>query len=113
MQSSGNSNLLNITQRNALIELSSEHEQLQIINEKIISSAFSEQNERNKYLGYPDDFFDKLGKTSNENNKLQWLIHQHLSFNRQLQLSSYIEDRGKIIIGKSEKAILILKETTL
>jgi len=94
MQSSGNTNLLNETQRNALIELSSDHEQLQIIIEKIISSSINEIDERNKYLGYPDDFFDKLKKKASEDSKLQWLIHQHLSFNKIIQLYYYIELRG-------------------
>jgi hypothetical protein len=52
MQSSGNSNLLNKTQRNALIELSSQHEQLQIIIEKVISSSISITDKRNSYLGH-------------------------------------------------------------
>jgi len=110
MQSSGNTNLLNKTQRNALIDLSSEHEYLQIIIEKVISSSISEIDERNRSLGYPDDFFDKLGKTANENNKLQWLIHQHLSFKRNVELYDYIKRRGERIKEKSEKTILILKE---
>jgi len=110
MQSSGNTNLLNDSQHNALIELSSDHEQLQIIIEKIISSAINETDEGNSYLGYPDDFFDKLGKTASENNKQQWLIHQHLSFNKIMQLYYYIELRGKRIKEKSKKTILILKE---
>ncbi|WP_282136247.1 DUF6090 family protein [Seonamhaeicola maritimus] len=110
MQSSGNTNLLNKTQRNLLIDLSSEHEQLQIIIEKVISSSLSEMNERNRFLGYPDDFFDKFGKTASENNKLQWLIHQHLSLNRNMELYYFIEKRGEIIKEMSKKTILILKE---
>ena len=110
MQSSCNTNLLNDSQHNALIELSSEHEQLQIIIEKVISSSVNESDERNSYLGYPDDFFDKLGKTASEDNKQQWLLHQHLSFNKIIQLYSYIEKRGKRIKEKSKKTILILKE---
>jgi len=110
MQSSGNTNLLNETQRNALTELSSEHEQLQIIIEKVIGSAISETDKKNRYLGYPDDFFDKLGKSVSENNKLQWLIHQHLSFNKCLQLYHYIEIRGERIKEISKKTILILKK---
>ena len=108
MQASGNTNLLNKTQRNVLIELSSDYEQLQIIIEKTISSAINESDERNRYLGYPEDFFDKLGKTSSEDNKLQWLIHQHLYFNKIRQLYYYIERRGKRIKERSKKAILIL-----
>ncbi len=42
MQSSGNTNLLNENQHNALTELSSDYEQLQIIIEKIISSSINE-----------------------------------------------------------------------
>ena len=110
MQSSGNTNLLNDAQHNALIELSSDQEQLQIIIEKMISSALNESDVGNSYLGYPDDFFDKLGKTASEHNKLQWLIHTHLGFKRVLQLYSYIEQRGTRIKEKSKKTILILKE---
>jgi len=109
MQSSGNTNLLNDSQHNTLIEFSSDHEQLQIIIEKVISSAINEGDERNRYFGYPDDFFDKLGKTASEDNKLQWLIHQHLSFNKIIQLYDYIERRGERIKEKSKKTILILK----
>jgi len=109
MQSSGNTNLLNKIQRNALIELSSEQEQLQIIIEKIISSAINESDESNRHLGYPNDFFDKLGKTASEDNKQQWLLHKHLSLNKIIQLYDYIERRGNRIIEKSKKTILILK----
>jgi len=110
MQSSGNTSLLNEAQHNMLIELSSEHEQLQIIIEKIISSAINEMDEKKRYLGYPSDFFDKLGKTASENNKLQWLIHDHLGLSKIIQLYDYIESRGERIIEKSKKTILILKE---
>jgi len=109
MQSSGNTSLLNDSQHNALIELSSDYEQLQIIIEKIINSSIHEIDERNRHLGYPDDFFEKLGKTASEDNKLQWLIHQHLSFNKIIQLYDYIERRGLRIKEKSEETILILK----
>ena len=110
MQSSGNTNLLNKTQRNALIDLSSEHEQLQIIIEKMISSALNESDVGNSYLGYPDDFFDKLRITASKHNKQQWLIHAHLGFKRVLELYSYIERRGTRIKEKTKKTILILNE---
>jgi len=109
MQSSGNTNLLNNTQRKALIDLSFEHQQLQIIIEKNISSSRNETDEKNRYSGYPYDFFDKLGKTASEKNKIQWLIHQHLSFKRKLQLYDYIESKGERIKELSKKTILILK----
>ncbi len=109
MQSSGNSNLLNRAQRNALIDLSSEHEQLQIIIEKVISSSISATDKRNSYLGIPDDFFEKLGKPFSDNNKLQWLIHQHLSLDRYLDLYFFIQRRGDKIKELSKKTILILK----
>jgi len=110
MQSSGNSNLLNDNQRDALIELSSIQEQLQIIIEKVISNGLNEGNESNKYLGYPDDFFDKIGIPESEDNKLQWLIHRHLRFNWNLQLYDYIERRGNRIKEQSKKTILILND---
>lgn len=109
MQSSGNTNLLNETQRSVLIKLSSEQDQLQIIIEKVISSSINESDKRNKYMGYPDDFFDKLGKSVSENSKLQWLIHKHLDLSKRLQLYDYIEKRGKRIKEQSKKAILILR----
>ncbi|MFK5879442.1 MAG: DUF6090 family protein [Flavobacteriaceae bacterium] len=111
MQSSGNTNLLNEYQHNALIDLSSDYEQLQIIIEKIINSSINEIDERNRHLGYPNDFFEKLGKTASEDNKLQWLIHQHLSLNKVIQLYHYVEVRGNRIKEKSKKTILILKES--
>ncbi len=54
-------------------------------------------------MGYPDNFFDKLGETASEENKLQWLIHQYLSFNKIIQLYDYIERRGNRIKEKSKK----------
>jgi len=110
MQSSGNSNLLNKTQRNALIELSSQYEQLQIIIEKVITSSISMTDKRNSYLGTPDDFFEKLGKPVSDNNKLQWLKYQHLNFDRKLDLYYFIQSRGDKIKELSKKTILILKE---
>jgi hypothetical protein len=108
MQASGNSNLLNKSQRNALIHLESEQEQLIIIIEKMISLSHAEVRERNKLSGYPDNFYQKLGKSIDENNKTNWLKHQHLAFKRISDLYSFIESRGKRIKEKSKKTIEIL-----
>jgi hypothetical protein len=110
MQASGNSNLLTKNQRNALIQLESEQEQLMIIIEKVISSAITEGSERDKYLGYPDNFYGKLGKSINENDKTNWLIHQHLKFKSNSDLYNFMERRGIRIKEKSKNAIEILKK---
>jgi Family of unknown function (DUF6090) len=109
MQASGNSNLLNKNQRNALIQLESEQEQLIIIIEKIVSKSIDQGVERDKYLGYPNNFYQKLGKSVDENTKTQWLIHQHLKFNYNTELYHFIESRGNRIIEKSKQTIEILK----
>ena len=109
MQTSGNTNLLNEAHRHALIELSSEQEQLQSIIEKVINSSINLDDKKNGYLGYPDDLFEKLGKTASEDNKLEWLIHQHLLFSRLINLYYYIGNNGQIIKETSENTILILK----
>jgi len=111
MKASGNSNLLNRNQRNALIQLESEQEQLIIIIEKEISKAIAEERERDKYLGNPDNFYQKLGKPINETNKTNWLIHQHLKLKNSADLYYYIESRGNRIKEKSNKAIEILNES--
>ncbi|MCK0180366.1 DUF6090 family protein [Flavobacteriaceae bacterium S0862] len=109
MQASGNSNLLNENQRNALIQLVSQQEQLIIIIEKLISKSHFESGERDKFLGYPDNFYQKLGTSVNENNKTNWLIHQHLKFKSNLDLYHFMELRGNRIKEKSLKTIKILK----
>ena len=109
MKASGNSNLLNKNQRNALIQLESEQEQLIIIIEKIISMSNAHRFERDKYLGYPDDFYQKLGESINESNKTKWLIHQHLQFKNNAELYFYMERGGNRIKEISKKTIEILK----
>jgi len=109
MQASGNSNLLNKSQRNSLIQLASEQEQLIIIIEKVVSKSITQGTERDKYLGYSNDFYQKLGKSVDENTKTQWLIHQHLKFNYNNELYHFMESRGNRIIEKSKQTIEILK----
>ena len=109
MQASGNSNLLNKSQRNTLIQLASEQEQLIIIIEKVISKSIAEGSERDKYLGHPDNFYQKLGKSVNENNKTNWLIHQHLRFKNNSELYYFMERRGNRIKESSKRTIEVLK----
>ena len=113
MQASGNSNLLNKNQRNTLIQLASEQEQLIIIIEKVISKSILEGSERDKYLGHPNNFYQKLGKPITENNKTNWLIHQHLKFKNNSELYYFMERRGKRIIENSKKTIEILKSESI
>ena len=108
MQSSGNSNLLNEMQRDVLFTLFSEQEQLTIIIEKMVVNILSEQNLSNKYLGYPADFYEKIGTHLNEENKKQLLIHQNLNLYWKQRLYYYIEQRGNRIKEQSNKAIDIL-----
>ena len=70
MKTSGNSNLLTSKQRNILIQLESEQEQLVIIIEKVVSKSIAEGVEKDKYLGYPDDFYQKIGRSANEYTKI-------------------------------------------
>ncbi|MFC4720868.1 DUF6090 family protein [Geojedonia litorea] len=109
MQSSGNSNLLNEEQRNALINLIAEQETFLIIIEKIISASNIQKDEKAKYLAYPNDFFKKLGRTTDYNRKEQWLIHQHEDFRNRQNLYYYVEIRGNRIKERSKNAIQILK----
>ena len=110
MQASGNSNLLNKNKRNVLIQLESEQKQLIIIIEKVISKSIAEGRERDKYLGYPYNFYQKLGKPINETNKTNWLIHQHLKYKSNSELYYFMESRGNRIKEKSNKAIEILNK---
>ena len=113
MQASGNSNLLNTNQRNALIQLASEQEQLIIIIEKVISKSIAEGSERDKYLGHPNNFYKKLNKPITENNKVNWLIHQHLKFKSNSELYYFMERRGIRIKENSKKTIEILNNESI
>jgi len=108
MKTSGNSNLLTSKQRNILIQLESEQEQLVIIIEKVVSKSIAEGVEKDKYLGYPGDFYQKIGRSANENNKINWLIHQNLKFKNNFELYHFIKIRGKRIKKMSGKSIEIL-----
>ena len=112
MQSSGNSNLLNDKQKNALIELSSTQDLIQIIIEKTISRSQDQLSLKDNVLGYPNDFYSKMDKKVSEENKVQWLLHQHLLFKNNLILYSYIKRFGQTIKEQSKKAILTLKDTS-
>ena len=109
MQASGNSNLLNKNQRSALIQLASEQQQLIIIIEKVIDKAITEGSERDKYLGHPNNFYQKLDKPIPEYTKTNWLIHQHLRFKNKSELYYFMERRGKRIKENSKKTIEILR----
>lgn len=73
--------------------------------------AIEQENEKDKYLGYPDDFYMKQGKTPNENKKEQWLIHQHAQYRNMFNLYFFIENRSNGSKAKSREAILTLKNT--
>ena len=109
MQASGNSSLLSERQREVLIQLGSEQEQLIIIIEKLISRSIKESDEKNKYLGFPENFYQKLGKPISESKKTQWLIHAHLDLEARSDLYFLMESRGNRIKEKSREAIQILK----
>ena len=112
MQASGNSNLLKENQRDAIIQLEAEQEQLIIINEKIIDIAIEQATEKSKYLGYPDDFYKKLNRPIDEKQKTQWLIHQHQEFINISKLYLYLASRGNLIKEMSKNTIQILKNNS-
>ena len=112
MQSSGNSNLLNDKQKNALFELFETQEQLQIIIEKNIVRAQDQTSLRDNVLGYPDDFYSKMAIKISEEKKMQWLLHQHINFKNRLSIYSYIMQFGQTIKEQSKKAILTLKDSS-
>jgi len=112
IQSSGNSNLLNDEQKNALIELTSTQDLIQIIIEKTITRSQDQLSQKDNVLGYPNDFFSKLEIKVSEEKKIQWLLHQHLLFKNNLILYSYIKRFGQTIKEQSKKAILILKDSS-
>ena len=109
MLSSGNSNLLNENQKSALIDLSSNQEFIQIVIEKIIVRTNYQYNERNNFLGYPDDFFSKVNTEVSKENRIQWLLHQHLIIDSKHELYNYIKRDGQEINTKSKKVISLLK----
>jgi len=112
MQSSGNSNLLNDKQKNALFELFETQDQLQIIVEKNIVGTRNQIDLRDNVLGYPDDFYSKIGVVASNEDKAQWLLHQHLNFRLRLSMYAYIRSFGQTIKEQSKKAILKLKNSS-
>jgi len=112
MQSSGNSNLLNDKQKNALFELFETQDQLQIIVEKNIVGILNQTDLRDNILGYPDDFYAKIGIVANHEDKAQWLLHQHLNFRKRLAMYGFIRRYGQTIKEQSKKAILILQDSS-
>jgi len=112
MQSSGNSNLLNDKQKNALFELFETQDQIQIIIEKNIVQTINQMELRDNVLGYPDDFYTKIGIVASNEDKAQWLLHQHLNFRKRLTMYGYIRSFGQTIKEQSKKAILTLKDSS-
>ncbi|WP_394368519.1 DUF6090 family protein [Aegicerativicinus sediminis] len=112
MQSSGNSNLLNDKQKHALFELFETQDQIQIIIEKSIVRTLNQMDLRDKVLGYPDDFYTKIGLVVSKEEKAKWLLHQHLNFSTRLGMYGYIIRFGKTIKEQSKEAILLLKDNS-
>ena len=109
MESSGSSDLLSDSQRNFLIKLASNQQELEIINKSYIDQAVRARQISSQLLGANSDFYKKLKINNSKERKTQGLLHLHLYLDALDDLYYYIKLRGQRIKKQSLEAIHLLK----
>tara|TARA_R110001632_G_scaffold232735_1_gene374407 strand:- start:92 stop:778 length:687 start_codon:yes stop_codon:yes gene_type:complete len=109
MENSKNGDLLKIDQRDALISLVAEQEELNIIIDNSLNNAIDERKLSKHYLGFSDDFYEKINIKNSTSRKTQTLLHSTLYLKALSKLYYYIELRGVQIKKSSKSAIELLQ----
>ena len=108
MESLGNSNLLSDPQRDFLIKLADQQQELEIIIDSYITIAINQTQKSSEYLGKPLNFYKNLNQKNSTERKTQGLLHIHLHLDALSDLYYYINIKGKKLIKLSTEAIDLL-----
>ena len=105
METTGNANLLTKEQRDFLLDLLSDQEEINIILDNQLEIAVRNKDKSDEFSGIPYNLFEKLNTSNSKERKIQSLIHIHLWMKAVDDLYLYIEARGEKVKQKIQKNI--------
>jgi hypothetical protein len=97
METTGNGDLLTKKQRDFLLNLLSEQEEIAIITESQLQVATRNKDKSDELSGIPYNIFEKLDATNPKEHQIQSIIHLNLWLKAVEELYSYLEARGEKI----------------
>ena len=97
MEATGNRDLLTKKQRDFLLNLLSEQEELGIIINNTLQNAIKNKEKSDELSGIPNNLYQKLNANNSQENQIQSLIHLNLRLKNIDDLYYYIDVRGKKI----------------
>ena len=110
MQATRNGDLLTKKQRDFLLELLSEQEEIDIIIQNQLQIATKNKDKSDEFSGIPYDIYEKLNATNSKERQIQALIHIHLWMKAVDDLYFYIQIRGEKLKKKIQNNINLFKE---
>ena len=105
MEATRNGNLLTKKQRDFLLELLSEQEEIDIIIQNQLQIAVKNKDKSDELFGIPYDIYEKLNATNSKERQIQALIHIHLWMKAVDDLYFYIQIRGEKLKKKIKNNI--------
>lgn len=94
METSGNGKLLHKKQRDFLLDLLAEQDELDIIITSQLETAINHYDKSNEFLGIPASIYQKLKFNNPEERQVQALVYKNLHLKATDDLYGYIEARG-------------------
>ena len=91
METTKNGELLSKEQREFLLELLSNQEEIDIIIHNQLQIAITNKDKSNELTGMPNGIYEKLDAINSKERQIQALIHIHMQMNAVDDLYSYIE----------------------
>ena len=105
METTGNGELLTKKQRDFLMNLLSDQEEIDIIIDNQLQIAVKNKDKSDELSGFPSSIYQKLNATNSKDKQIQALIHTHLWMKAVDNLYYYIEIRGERIKKKIQNNI--------
>ncbi len=105
MEATGNGNLLTKKQRDFLLDLLSDQEEIDIIIDNQLQIAVRNKDKSDEFSGIPYNVYEKLNASNSKERQIQALIHIHLWMKAVDDLYYYIEIRGEKLKQKIQENI--------
>lgn len=94
IETTGNGNLLNKEQRDFLLDLLAEQDELDLIIDHQLVTASNHYDKSDEYRGIPTNIYEKLNFQNSEERQIQALVYKNLHLKATDYLYGYIENRG-------------------
>ncbi|MFY0630270.1 MAG: hypothetical protein JXR05_07800 [Flavobacteriaceae bacterium] len=105
METTGHGNLLTKEQRDFLLDLLSDQEEMNIIIDSQLQIAVRNKDKSDEFSGIPYNIYEKLNASNSKERQIQALIHIHLWMKAVDELYYYLESRGEKLKKKIQKNI--------